>query len=223
MTFEYRLLRGVLDDELGNDLARDYTGSPPSWQALIALLNDPSSTWWDDRSTPDREETMLDVVDTALDSAGSALRAELGDPGGWTWGREHTIAFQEATLGQGGIGPINWYLNRGAWPVAGAAGAVNNTYYQFQAAYRDPDEPAYTPGGLRAVFDVTNGPSYRLAIEMGDLDGAGIVTTTGQSGNPFDRHYGDLIDSWLAGRLVPLPFSSAALNATAASTLTLTP
>jgi penicillin amidase len=223
MTFEYRLLRGAFDDELGNDLAREYVGSPPSWQALIALLNDPSSTWWDDRSTPDRQETMLDVVSTALDTAGSTLRAEFGDPGSWTWGREHTISFQEGTLGQGGIGPVNWYLNRGTYPVAGAAGAVNNTYYQFQSAYRDPDDPTYRPGGLRTIFDVTNGPSYRLTIDMGDLDGAGIVTTTGQSGNPFDRHYGDLIDAWLAGRLVPLSFSSAALNATATSTLSLTP
>ena len=223
MTFEYRLLRGLFDDDLGNDLAREYTGSPPSWQTLIAFLGDPSSTWWDDRSTAERQETMLDVVDAALDSAGSALRAELGDPGGWSWGRLHTITFQEATLGQGGLGPVNWYLNRGSYPIAGAAGAVDNTYYRFEAAYLDPDDPAYRPGGLRDVFDVTNGPSYRLAIDMGDLDGAGIVTTTGQSGNPFDRHYGDLINSWLAGRLIPLPFSSAALNATATSTLSLTP
>jgi penicillin amidase len=223
MTFEYRLLRGLFDDELGNDLARDYNGGSPSWQALIALLGDPSASWWDDRSTTDRHETMPDVLGTALDAAGSALRAELGDPDGWTWGREHTITFQEATLGQGGLGPVNWYLNRGSYPVAGAAGAVDNTYYRFEAAYFDPDDPAYRPGGLRTVFDVTNGPSYRLAIDMGDLDGAGIVTTTGQSGNPFDRHYGDLIDSWLAGRLIPLSFSSAALNATATSTLSLTP
>jgi len=223
MTFEYRLLRGLFDDELGNDLARDYNGGSPSWLALIALLGDPSATWWDDRSTPDRRETMRDVVSAALDAAGAGLRAELGDPGGWTWGRLHTITFQEATLGQGGLGPVNWYLNRGSYPVAGAAGAVDNTYYRFQTAYLDPNNPSYRPGGLHAVFDVTNGPSYRLAIDMGDLDGAGIVITTGQSGNPFDRHYGDLIGTWLAGRQIPLPFTPAAVRGAVASSLTLTP
>ncbi len=223
MTFEYRLLRGIFDDELGNDLARDYNGGSPSWQALIALLGDPTATWWDDRSTPDRHETLPDVVSAALDAAGAALRAELGDPGGWTWGRLHTITFQEATLGQGGLGPLNSYLNRGSYPVAGAAGAVDNTYYQFRTAYQDPSDPAYRPGGLKAVFDVTNGPSYRLAIDMGDLDGAGIVITTGQAGNPFDRHYGDLIDAWLAGGQVPLPFTPEALRAATTTTLTLSP
>jgi penicillin amidase len=166
---------------------------------------------------------MVDIVSAALDGAGAALRSELGEPGGWTWGRLHTITFQEGTLGQGGLGPMNWYLNRGSYPVAGAAGAVNNTYYQFKTAYLDPGDPAYRPGGLHAVFDVTNGPSYRLAIDMGDLDGAGIVITTGQAGNPFDRHYGDLIDAWLAGRQVPLPFSPGALRTATTSTLTLTP
>ena len=223
MAFEYRLLRGLFDDELGNDLARDYVGSPPSWQALIAILGDPASPWWDDRTTTNRTETMADIVGAALDSAGAGLRAELGDPGGWTWGRLHTITFQEATLGAGGIGPIDWYLNSGPFPVAGAAGAVDNTYYEFKSAYYDPEDPTYRPGGLLAAFDVTNGPSYRLVVDMGDLDGAGIVITTGQSGNPFDRHYSDLIDDWLACRQVGLPFSPAAVEKSAVSTLTLTP
>jgi penicillin amidase len=55
------------------------------------------------------------------------------------------------------------------------------------------------------------------------LDEATIVTTTGQAGNPFDRHYGDLVDDWLAGRSVPLPFTAAAVEAAAVSELTLTP
>ena len=59
------------------------------------------------------------------------------------------------------------------------------------------------------MFGVTNGPSYRLTIDMGDIDGARIVITTGQSGNPFDPHYGDLIPLWAAGETVPLPFSPA--------------
>ncbi len=60
-------------------------------------------------------------------------------------------------------------------------------------------------------------------MDLGHLDDATIVQTTGQSGNPMDRHYGDLIADWLAGRGVPLPFSPAAVRAAAVSTLTLTP
>ena len=60
-------------------------------------------------------------------------------------------------------------------------------------------------------------------IDMGDLDGARIVQTTGQSGNPFDSHYGDLITSGRPAGTVPLPFSPATVEASAAQPLTLTP
>ena len=52
---------------------------------------------------------------------------------------------------------------------------------------------------------------------------ARIVITTGQAGNPFDRHYNDQIDLWRAGRTVPLPFTAEAIEQAATSVLTLTP
>ena len=78
-------------------------------------------------------------------------------------------------------------------------------------------------GSNDGVFAVTNLPSYRLSIDMANPDAAQIVQTTGQSGNPFDRHYGDLIDDWLAGRTVPLPFTQAAVSESAVETLQLVP
>jgi penicillin amidase len=222
MTFEYHVLRGLFDPRLGLDIARDYVGSTDSWQALIALLDQRSSPWWDDPRTP-ATETRSGVVSAAVDAAAADLRATFGDPAGWTWGREHTITFEEGTLGGSGLPVITWYFNAGPFPVAGAAGAVDNTYYNFAAAYPDPTDPTYVPGGLRQVFDVTNGPSYRLDTDMGDLDGARIVITTGQSGNPFDRHYGDMIQAWLTGGQVPLPFSPGAAQKATVATLTLTP
>ena len=79
------------------------------------------------------------------------------------------------------------------------------------------------PVGIDKVFTVSNGPSYRLTIDMSAVDEGRIVITTGNSGNPFDRHYGDLIDDWASGGTVPLPFSWNAIEASAASSLTLTP
>jgi acyl-homoserine lactone acylase PvdQ len=58
---------------------------------------------------------------------------------------------------------------------------------------------------------------------MGDLDGATIVTTTGESGVPFDAHYGDLIAPYLAHQTVPLPFTAAAVQKAGTQTLTLKP
>jgi penicillin amidase len=58
---------------------------------------------------------------------------------------------------------------------------------------------------------------------MSDLDGARIVITTGQSGQPFDRHYTDQIESWRTGSTLPLPFTETAIDAATIATLTLQP
>ena len=223
LAFEYRLVRGLFDDELG-DLAREYVGSDSSSMALLRLLDQPDSPWWDDVTTTDRVETRDDIVAAAYDGAGAELKAAFGaDPTNWTWGALHRARFAEATLGSSGIGPLEWYFDKGPYPAPGAAGAVNNTYYRPSRAYPDPDDPDYRPVGIDGVFSVTNLPSYRLSIDLGDLDGARIVQTTGQSGNPFDKHYGDLIGPWLAGDTVPLPFSATAVNAAAVERLELVP
>jgi penicillin amidase len=222
LAFEYRLVRGLFDDDLG-ELAREYVGGGASWQATIALLEQPDSPWWDDTTTTDKVEHRDDIVAAALDEAGLELRAAYGDPSKWTWGALHAARFDEATLGSSGIGPLEWYFDKGPYPAPGAAGAVNNTYYRPSRAYPDPDDPTYKPVGIDGVFAITNLPSYRLSIDMADLDGAQIVQTTGQSGNPFDRHYGDLIDDWLTGQTVPLPFTLSAVSESTVETLQLVP
>jgi penicillin amidase len=219
--FEYHLHRALFDDELGT-LARDYVGSGPAWVLVNQLVDEPEASWWDDVETPERE-TSVAIITRALDEAGAALSTSYGPPSGWTWGRLHTATFQEQTIGMSGIGPLEWYFNDGPHAVPGAAGAVNNTYYQFRRAYPDPLDPDYVPVGVDRVFEVTNMPSMRFVIDMTDLDGARIVTTTGQSGNPFDHHYNDLIEPWRTGETVPLPFTHAAIDAAASQTLVLQP
>lgn len=220
--WEYHVLRDVFDDDLGI-LAREYVGSPYSWVALSRLLDDPFATWWDDGGTPDVAEHAPDIIARAMDEAGAELRDAIGSPDRWSWGHLHTATFREATLGQSGIGALEWYFNDGPHAVPGTAGAINNTYFRFSTAYPDPDDPEFQPVDIGHVFDVTNLPSYRLTIDMSDLDGARIVITTGQAGNPFDRHYNDQIDPWRSGGTVPLPFTAEAIAAAAVSTLTLTP
>ena len=219
--FEYRLHRDLFDDELGT-LARDYVGSGPAWVLVNQLVDEPEAAWWDDVATPERE-TSVAIITRALDEAGSALSTSYGAPSGWTWGRMHTATFQEQSIGLSGIGPLEWYFNDGPHAVPGAAGALNNSYYRFRRAYPDPLDPEYIPVGVDRVFEVTNMPSMRFVIDMTDLDGARIVITTGQSGNPFDHHYNDMIEAWRTGETVALPFTPAAIDAAAAQTLVLQP
>ena len=224
MAFEEQLERRIFDDDLGS-LAREYVGSTASWQGVIALLAKPNDPYWDDVSTPNKKETEADILSASLDGAGAALHSSLGaDPATWSWGRLHTATFREVTLGESGIAPLEWYFDKGPYPVAGAAGAVDATYYQFSVGYPDPYDSTVTAAtDLRSLFEMTNMPSYRLDIDLGRLDDARIIITTGQSGNPSDPHYGDLIDDWRLGQQVPLPFSAAAQHAASVVTLTLTP
>jgi len=222
MPVELALQRAIFDDELG-PLARDYVGSTMAWEALINVLGDTSSTWWANTSEGAAPASPAELTGTAIDQVAADLRAAYGDPANWTWGRLHTVTFREGTLGSSGILPLEWYFDAAPRQVAGADGAIDNNYYRLSRAYPDPEDPASVGLGIKDVFSVTNGPSYRFTIDMSDLDGARIIITTGQSGNPFDTHYGDLIDRWAIGDTVPLPFSAGNVAATGTQTLTLSP
>ncbi len=230
--FVYHLLRDLFDPRLGasgkDGLARLFVGTERSVETLIALLGQPASRWWDNPSTP-AVETRDEVVAQALDQAGADLRTACGDPANWTWGALHTVTFREPSLGSSGIGPLEALFDKGSYPVAGAPEAIDQTYFDLSRAYVDPyaTTPQPAPGndasGMRTLFEMVAGPSYRFVIDMGDLDGARIVQTTGQSGVPFDAHYGDLIGDWLANRDLPLPFTQAAVDRAGRERLTLTP
>jgi penicillin amidase len=224
--FEYRLARALFDPRLGagtapDDIARLFVGTGRSAEAALDLLGRPDSRWWDDPATA-AVETQQAVVSAALDAAGADLRSTLGDPARWTWGALHTITFREPTLGASGVGPLEAAFNRGPYACPGAPFAVNQNAFDVSRAYADP----YTgdPGrGVDVIFTVSAGPSYRLAVDMGDLDGARIIITTGQSGIPFDSHYDDMIGPWLRDETVPLPFTRSAVERAAANRLILEP
>ncbi len=222
---EMALERAIFDDDLGPQ-ARDFIGSDYAQDVAATLVGSSegrASAWWGDVKTG-TGASATDVTAKAFDTAGSWLRRDLGDPGAWTWGRIHTIQFRESTLGDSGIAPLEAYFNSGTTPVAGAAGAVDNTYYRLSRAYEDPYDPEFVPADtLAGLFSVTNGPSMRALYDMSDLDAGRIITTTGQSGQPFSRHSDDWIGYWLANETVPLPFSEAAIAKTSAATLVLTP
>ena len=225
VVLELELVRGLFDDELG-PLARDYVGSGLAEELAATLLSNPEgrgSPWWGDARSG-TGAPAAGVVAAALDSAGAWLRRDLGAPDRWTWGRMHTISFRETTLGSSGIGPIDWYFDSPTYPVAGADGAVDNTYYRLSRAYPDPYDPSSQPvTTLPALFAVTNGPSMRALYDLGNLDAGRIVTTTGQSGHPFSRYADNFIRPWLANETVALPFSEAAVDRASSGVVVLEP
>ena len=223
-TLEYRLLRGLVDDELDSDFEPENTawrwvGSEASHEALVRLMARPDDEWWDDTSTAGVIEGRDDIAARALDAAGDDLRRSLGEPANWTWGRIHSARFAEETLGNSGIWPLEALFNKGPYPAPGSCTTINKICGWIANTY----PPAGEFAQLQEVFKATSHPSYRLVVDMGALDEATIIQATGQSGLPFDAHYGDFIGRWLASEWLPLPWTADQVDAAGRHVLTLAP
>ena len=118
------------------------------------------------------------------------------EPSQWQWGRLHHTLMEHplaAAMGEAGRAP----LNVGPLPRRGGA------YTPNQSTYRASD------------FRQTNGPSFRVVVDVGDWDNSRAVNAPGQSGNPDSPHYRDLASMWLKGDYFPLLYShSKVLQAT---------
>ena len=64
-------------------------------------------------------------------------------------------------------------------------------------------------GGARGTINSlseTNGPSWRMVIELGKMPKGYGVYPGGQSGNPGSPYYDDMLDTWAQGKLYDLFF-----------------
>ncbi|GAA2988024.1 penicillin acylase family protein [Streptosporangium longisporum] len=177
-----------------------------SWEILRPLLGEPSSPWWDDRTTPG-VESMNDMLVTAMNTATSELNGLLGDePLEWRWGDLHTLTLRNATFGESGIAPIEWLFNLGPVATAGGADLVNAT--------------GWTP---ERGYEVDFVPSMRMIVDLADLDGSAWIQLSGNSGHAFHPHYGDQLELWRTGRTAPMRWSRDRVRTEAEHTLTLVP
>jgi penicillin G amidase len=98
-------------------------------------------------------------------------------------------------------------LNRGPFAWGGDANTISQT--------------GGAPG--RASGDPPVVASLRAVIEVGDWENARFVLPGGQSGNPFSRHYDDLVLLWKRGDGVPIAWSEESVQRAAVATLRLLP
>jgi penicillin amidase len=191
-----QLLQITFDDELPTGAQAD--GGGRWFQAVLALLKRPSDPWWDDRRTAGVVETRDEVLRQSLVQARLRLTSSLGkDPATWTWGALHHLELTQTPLGQEGVpGLVQSLVNRGPYEAPGGGSIVQA--FAWDAA----------SGG----FDVTAGPSMRMVVDLGNLDGSRWVNQTGSSGHPWDDHYDDQVEAWLEGRDYDWPFSPAAVK-----------
>jgi len=137
----------------------------------------------------------------SLAAALSELRRDYGDDmATWRWGRAHVATFANPVFGH--IPLLRDWLT----PKIAAAGAYD-TLNRGPSTIRDGKEP----------FVQRYGAGLRMIVDLANPSAALFIVTPGQSGNPFSRHWADLMRRWRDfGWLVPG-------HAAPAATLTLVP
>ncbi|WP_374662474.1 penicillin acylase family protein [Inhella sp.] len=185
-----QLTLAVLEDDLGEPLAKQTLGAGRSFQsALEVLLKNEQQPWCDDRRTP-AVETCSQQAQLALQRAMDELSQRLGpDPQRWRWGELHQAKGEHRPFSRV---PLLRPFFEVKGPVGGDTYTVNVARVRLSADwagdfYTDDHGPAY-----RALYDLANPQQSRAII------------STGQSGLPWSRHYRDQLQPWLDVKYLPL-------------------
>jgi penicillin amidase len=132
----------------------------------------------------------------------AAVEAAVNDPGApkdlasWHWGNVNAVEIEHPVLGK--LPLVGRWTAPGVKPQSGSG-------YTVKAVTR------------------RHGPSERFTANLADLDQSTLNTVTGQGGNFLSPYYMDQWKAWYEGSTFRLPFTSQAVEATAAHRLTLEP
>lgn len=154
------------------------------------------------RTNEEDLEAWENLIERSIIEALDKLEEKLGTKRDkWTWGALHRVELKH----QLGISKfLGWIYNLGSFAFSGDDHTVMAGVY----SYRDP-------------FKVIVAPSYRIITDLSNLNEAAAMSTSGQSGHPFSRHYGDMAQDWLRVKYHPLYFHGEDVKNNTVSSLTL--
>lgn len=153
-----------------------------------------------------RREKLLGILAEAWREGTARFGPELES---WRYGELHVWAPQHRL---GGIPVLGRYFEAGQFEVPGAG--TSPCVFSGARSRANGELPRTR---------VEHGASLRWVADCGAPDASLAVLPGGQSGHPFDPHYTDQIDDFLAGRLHPVRWSDSEIERAASSTLTLAP
>jgi len=178
----YLYLLNTFEDELGDKLFTQFLNTHLSKRAIANQIKKDTSIWWDDISTTDKIETKEEILSKSLIETVAFLENQLGpEIKDWNWRKVHTLEHPHPL---GTIASLKSYFNVGPSPINGAREVINNRGYE------------YNNSGL---YKVSAGPSTRRIIDFSDIENSISILPTGQSGNPFSKHYKDQTEMYNKG------------------------
>lgn len=189
-TFLLYLLKNIYEDELGTDVFNDFlTIQNIPYRSVEILLNETrtgeENSWFDNISTV-HNESKNEILRKSLEQAIEFLKTKFTnqDINTWNWGELHKVKFRHPL---GMVEALDKSFNIGPFDIGGDQTTVNNTEYRFEDVISKGD------------FNVVVGPSMRMIVDLADIKHVLTINSTGQSGQPLNRHYGDQSRMWTFG------------------------
>ncbi|WP_299528642.1 penicillin acylase family protein [uncultured Lutibacter sp.] len=178
----YLYLKNTFEDEMGEELFTQFLDTHLSKRVIANQIKKNTSIWWDNISTTNIIETKKNILSKSLVEAVASLENQFGnDITAWNWEKVHTLEHPHPL---GTIAYLKNYFNVGPFPINGAREVINNRGYE------------YNNSGL---YNVNAGPSTRRIIDFSDVENSISILPTGQSGNPFSKHYKDQAEMYNKG------------------------
>lgn len=203
--FTRKMLRNTFFHRLGEKAYKDYEGlSTVNILALIDLLHRPEVEWFGPESGS-AEAKRDNAIMLSLREAVRDLKEMLGsDPSGWRWGRLHLARWNHRMSDLGDYGEL---FDFGPVEMPGDAYTVRNS--------------GYNPG--MASYRQVGSQSCRLIMDLGDLRNSLAGGVSGQSGQPYSKHFKDLVSEYEQGEYHPMLYDRKDVEAGAEATLILSP
>lgn len=184
--FFERMVWNTFEDELGEQLYRDYTfvSNIPT-RRLMELMTDTSSVLFDDVRTRSHEDVAWIAIRSFIEAVRTLSTTFNGEPAAsWRYGAMHSITFAHPFGKHTLMRPV---MNQGPFEIGGTNTTINNTEWR-----------------LNSSFDTRICASMRVISDLRDTVQYSVVPG-GSSGQPLDAHYSDQVQLWLKGGYVRLP------------------
>ncbi|PXY44850.1 penicillin acylase family protein [Flavobacterium hydrophilum] len=179
----YLYLKNTFEDEMGEDNFNLFTGISLGKQVIARQIKNENSVWWDNIKTKNVKETRKDIVSKSFNQTIASLQKQLGNTiSDWKWGEVHTVE-HEHPLGK--VAALRGLFNVGPFASPGSNEVINNLFFGYNNEGR---------------YYVKGGPSTRRIIDFSDIENSWSIIPTGQSGNPFSKHYDDQAEMYNAGK-----------------------
>ncbi|KAF2326230.1 penicillin acylase family protein [Flavobacterium daemonense] len=188
----YLYLKNTFEDEMGKDNFNLFLGVSVGKQVIANQIKNENSVWWDNINTKNVKETRKDIVSKSFHEAIKALQTQLGNSiPEWKWEKVHTVE-HEHPLGK--IAALRKLFNVGPFASPGSNEVINNLFFGFNE---------------EGKYYVKGGPSTRRIVDFSDIENSWSILPTGQSGNPFSKHYHDQAEMYNAGKFRKMKLNKA--------------